>query len=75
MTEEPPWNGQGKVYWLQWNRLILKDDMFNRTWVYEATGIDRFELVVQIIRMFHTAPGAGHVVVKRTLGRIQLRAH
>ena len=49
--------------------------MFNRTWVYEATGIDRSEFVVQIIRMFHTAPGAGHVGVKRTLGRIQSRAY
>ena len=86
-NERPNWervshlDADYKTYWSQWNRLILKDGILYRRWICEATGRDRFELVVpetwrtEIIKMFHAAPGAGHMGVKRTVERIRSRAY
>ena len=62
-----------KSYWSQWNRLLIKDNILYRKWICENTGREHLELVVpetwqnDVLKMFHSDPGAGHMGVKRTV--------
>ena len=53
--ERPAWesvshlDADHKTYWSQWNRLVVRHGILYHRWVIEATGQDRFELVMPAV--------------------------
>ena len=70
-----------KAYWSQWNRLVIKDSILYRRWLCEATNREHLELVTpeswrnEILKMYHSDPGSGHMGIKRTVERLRSRAY
>ena len=69
-----------KVYWGQWSRLVIKDDILYRRWTVKESGNkETIQLVVPssmrevVLYQLHNTRTAGHLGINKTLERIRMR--
>ena len=84
-SSRPPWekvsveNKSIKAFWSQWERLSLRDGVLYRRWESEAGDEVRWQLVIpsslrkDVLHKLHTKETAGHLGIKKTLGRVKER--
>ena len=84
-SSRPPWekvsieNKSIKASWSQWERLSLRDGVLYRRWESEAGDEVRWQLVIpsslrkDVLHKLHTKETAGHLGIKKTLGRVKER--
>jgi len=68
-----------KVYWLQWDSLLLRDGVLQRKWEFPNLETNIFQIIVpqkkikQILEEAHDSPTEGHFGVNKTLDKIRKR--
>ena len=84
-SSRPPWekvsieNKSIKAFWSQWERLSLRDGVLYRRWESEARDEVRWQLVIpsslrkDVLHKLHSKETAGHLGIKKTLGRVTER--
>ena len=66
-----------KAYWVQWDRLILKEGIVYRKWVNTSTNEESLLYILpdcfkkQVLEMLHDDPLSGHMGIKRTIARVR----
>jgi len=74
-----PEDFSAKIYWLQWDSLLLRDGVLQRKWESPNLRTSIFQIIVpqkkikQILEEAHDSPSGGHFGVNKTLDKIRKR--